>query len=963
MAFQVGEAALGREVGNLLEKSLNCRVATEGILPNQKRFDFFLLLGEYKIVIELKVGGSEKLPYAISQGDRYRESVGAHGIIAIVYPEDARREVNRPEDVEDIALSLQTSVMVLCPFLKDYYPSITLAELAGNLKAGLEKPTIAPSMQLVVNVLRHAVQSIALEVRRSVGVDHPVIKETVGSLDLFMALSGDAEEIGQEADGDSVKSRVADLAAYVLVNQILLSHILAHNLKLPVELNTVSSPIELNAYFKVITDIDYKAVYCIDVASNIPPSATNEVNTCIIAIKAIQPENLGHDLLGRIFHEFLPHETRKQLGTFYTRPQAAEILAGLSIDRGNDKVMDPACGSGTLLVASYRRKKSLGRNKSHRRMVGEEITGVDVMPFAAHLAALNLTMQSPKEPTNKTRIGVGNSLNMAPGDTIGGVSDWFSVFGGGVTGLEKETRTTKTESFKVEPVDVVIMNPPFTRKERLTAAMKGVRFQSIGNQNFWAYFIPLADSLLEKGGKIAAVLPRDIFRGEQSTTIRASLWSEGRYNLSYVVKSTKETAFSENARFRDFLIVTQKGGPRTPCAFVYIKRKTSDLTISEAADIADTVRSLKVGTDFEDDSVRVVWRDQKDITDNWRDLGHLVVFNTEAGDRLLRFYRDVLSKARLLMLPESKPSIPILRGLEPTTENLLNLLFVVSPLDKGRLGRSSLVLNSKGPDKISVRIGHSSIMFEIPISAVRKGLKTHAYIPRLDVGQISDLTIIKPFDGFKDIQRRLRVTAVDFGDISLRVEDRLSHLVLARRINITAPGTKLLAFFSDDRLVPGKAFWAFDTDVKTSRVLSVWFNSTFAFIELLLSQTETEGSFVELTKEKLLGFHIPDFQSCDTTVLEEAFELVRYEEVPALVQQFTKPCSFRETIDRAVLTSVGFSKKEIGDLLPNLYASVSTELQSWLDVMRKSGPRDSTTNLQLHLLPRMVKGLAEEPSI
>jgi hypothetical protein len=164
--------------------------------------------------------------------------------------------------------------------------------------------------------------------------------------------------------------------------------------------------------------------------------------------------------------------------------------------------------------------------------VEEELTGVDIMPFAAHLAALNLTMQSPREPTDRTRIGTGNSLNLNSGGEVGSVARWLETFGGDIMGIDVEQPLTKGEVFKIKEVDVVIMNPPFTRKENLTAGMKSLQWSFLGDQNYWAYFIPLADSLLKNCGKIAAVLPRDFFRGEYSRLVREYLFSKNAYSLN-----------------------------------------------------------------------------------------------------------------------------------------------------------------------------------------------------------------------------------------------------------------------------------------------------------------------------------------------------------------------------------------------------------------------------------------------
>ena len=46
---------------------------------------------------------------------------------------------------------------------------------------------------------------------------------------------------------------------------------------------------------------------------------------------------------------------------------------------------------------------------------------------------------------------------------------------------------------------------------------------------------------------------------------------------------------------------------------------------------------------------------------------------------------------------------------------------------------------------------------------------------------------------------------------------------------------------------------------------------------------ETRGSFIEITKQKLLEFHIPDVDKIDTSYLLEAFQQIRNDELPPLV--------------------------------------------------------------------------------
>ena len=84
---------------------------------------------------------------------------------------------------------------------------------------------------------------------------------------------------------------------------------------------------------------------------------------------------LRHDLLGRIFHRVL--DTARYDGSFYTSTAAAVLLASLALrEEGGDwsdpnyiatpsGICDPACGTGTLLMAAAERIRDL-RNAAGR---------------------------------------------------------------------------------------------------------------------------------------------------------------------------------------------------------------------------------------------------------------------------------------------------------------------------------------------------------------------------------------------------------------------------------------------------------------------------------------------------------------------------------------------------------------------------------------------------------------------
>ena len=118
---------------------------------------------------------------------------------------------------------------------------------------------------------------------------------------------------------------------------------------------------------------------------------------------------LRHDLLGRIFHRVL--DTARYDGSFYTSTAAAVLLASLAIREednnwadvnavANLRICDPACGTGTLLMAAAERIRDLRNAAGSTSLDDEEALGLllvedvlwgyDVNLTATHMAASTL---------------------------------------------------------------------------------------------------------------------------------------------------------------------------------------------------------------------------------------------------------------------------------------------------------------------------------------------------------------------------------------------------------------------------------------------------------------------------------------------------------------------------------------------------------------------------------------------
>ena len=198
----------------------------------------------------------------------------------------------------------------------------------------------------------------------------------------------------------------------------------------------------------------------------------------------------SHDLTGTVFQRLIAD--RKFLATFYTRPEAATLLAHLAIPddgRWHDpeqvkgvRIADYACGTGTLIHAAYRRVNQLHRlaggdpEQLHAAMMEQALTACDVLPSAVHLTASMLSSSHPKQGYNGSRTIVteyGKTERAEHGGVSLGSLDLLGSNGEvrPLIPLHSATAVTGTGEVRAElgvdmppcSQDLVIMNPPFTK--------------------------------------------------------------------------------------------------------------------------------------------------------------------------------------------------------------------------------------------------------------------------------------------------------------------------------------------------------------------------------------------------------------------------------------------------------------------------------------------------------------------
>ncbi|MYD44727.1 MAG: hypothetical protein F4W90_12680 [Gammaproteobacteria bacterium] len=435
-----------------------------------------------------------------------------------------------------------------------------------------------------------------------------VVKQTA---DLIEVATHDGAQIGKNISSilyQEPSTQTYRMAMAILTNAAVYHDILSRHYEIAAldqVLQTASPDSEILAIWRhIIQDINFYPIFhlALELLSGLGARLALQVTEMVLQA-ARELAKLGattlYDLSGRMFQRLIAD--RKFLATFYTLPASSALLSELAINamavdwdaEPNYKrlqIADFACGTGTLLAATYRlllkRYEFLGKDSAeiHQDLLANSIIAADIMPAAVHLAASQLTSFHPQVKLLRTRVytvpygeqpsETGREISLGSLDLLES-SHVSSLFGTGSQTLPPNLRDVVETELEVsnDSLDLVIMNPPFTRPtnhkvsdvpvpsfagfstsqlEQSEMSKKLKRFYQriqnpIGNGNagLASNFCDLAHFKLKPGGVLALVLP--------IAAISGNSWSRFRDVLAtHYIDVTIVTTASSKSELRSF---------------------------------------------------------------------------------------------------------------------------------------------------------------------------------------------------------------------------------------------------------------------------------------------------------------------------------------------------------------------------------------------------------------------------
>lgn len=742
--------------------------------------------------------------------------------------------------------------------------------------------------------------------------------------------------------------KLVSTAGLLLVDAMVFHEIIASFHKDIPTLSTLISSANLkkeleNSWRYIIRNINYEPVLeiALNILVNVPASPALDRQLRELANLAYDIASsrvlLRHDLFGRIYHRLLLGNLVKYHATYYTSIPAARLLARLLINlpSGFDvrsipptydgkplRVVDFACGSGTLLSALYKEVdarhrlegESLRIDDLHKYLIEEGIWGFDVLHHAVHLAATVLSLHNPI-PVRGSRLF---ALRLGEEKYLGSINFLSSsvlgqdmILPGGVAEGQEVVGVSKREvkSIELPSFHICIMNPPFTRsvggnllfgslpkKERaqlqksLNSLLKEKGLAGIGQAGLGAVFVFLADKYLEEGGRLGLVLPRAVLSGVSWEKVREMLL--GKYHVEYVITSyetNNQWNFSENTDLSEVLLVARKRRRDEKSGYTFFvnlwKKPSNEL---ESIHLGSQLRQLYENAKLYD------------------------IENSNASPHHLKLHGKKIGEVYSAMLEDSNFGVyNIFSQMELNRVMLLLRKGIIYLPDQGIVDGVRLTTLSKlgaeiGPD---VRQVHGTFS----ISKAERGSIYRAFWGY-------DSSIINRIS-----QKPNAYLEPKNADQARDLWKKRGKLLIVERAWLSTY-TVLAVHLDDDAL--SNVWWPVNLDDEAAKILAVWINSTFGFLLLSSIAEVTRGPWVKFKKEHLWEMPVLDvnklgekkknalLQLYNKSVNGKKVSELRFKALP---QEFAEP-SARKILDEEICKILGLELK-----MDTLYKMLSKE--------------------------------------
>jgi type I restriction-modification system DNA methylase subunit len=308
---------------------------------------------------------------------------------------------------------------------------------------------------------------------------------------------------------------ICQLANYLLFLKIMFYTYLQRDVKelnlkkleIPEDIGLLNKT--LRQRFDDVLKHDYELIFTKTILDDFEfsPKYLPELKRNIVEIHHLNFKELNTEIIGSIYNTMIDNQEQHDRGQHFTNVDEVDIVNAFCINANTDKVLDSGCGAGTFLVRAYKYLKHYNANLKHTELL-ERLWGIEIAPFPAFLATMNLSLLDIKTLDNYPVIIESDFSN------INGKSHPKLIFLNKSHNFKVKKLDGKHSEVEVPVFDACIGNPPYIRQEKIEhkdkwneLAQKEWNLEKINQQSdLYVYYLMHTASFLKDGGRLGYVI-------------------------------------------------------------------------------------------------------------------------------------------------------------------------------------------------------------------------------------------------------------------------------------------------------------------------------------------------------------------------------------------------------------------------------------------------------------------------
>ncbi|MGB9756611.1 MAG: hypothetical protein ACPLVJ_02385 [Candidatus Bathyarchaeales archaeon] len=425
------------------------------------------------------------------------------------------------------------------------------------------------------------------------------------------------------------------------------------------------------------------------------------------------------------------------------------------------------------------------------------------------------------------------------------------------------------------------------------------------------------------------------------------LWVDN-YHIEYIITTWERAAFSEAAQFREILLVAKKLKSHKEsgkisnslkCGIVVLKKLPKNT--EDARRIADIIQNKKlemaVGDTYEDEGMLLSVINQGELKESVDNLFPLI---SVSDLHLIKLLNQFTQKAKnKLVNCNSYFNENRIEAYEDVYIPPFNSTFIVKK-NRAIKKYDVWVVKEEKPDTVISEHRFLQKSLTIPIFVLERGFRRPAGCDILDISDDLDYILVDKFSDANQLfpnEEQAKKALTDISRWKKIVFLKKANLIISRRFDLSAKGTKFLAFFSATPIF-GVDMWSIKGfNDKDAKIFTLWFNSTLNLLQLLIYRTETRGAWIKLHEYQIrnsMMLNPKTLTQQEKYALLDLFEKFKTQKFPSILEQLRGRFWARVEIDKAILKILGFNETETNQLLDYLYPALTKEIEQLKALMQ-----------------------------